>query len=175
MSGNVAPETVNPLPVSDAEFTIRAAVPVEVSVIDCVTSEPTFTLPKVKEELLALRVGTDAANCTAKLCAALPALAVSVTFCAEVTEEIVAVKPAVLAPAGTFTDAGTVTALLLLARLTVNPPEAAAAFNVTTQLSVPAPVIEPLVQLRAESTGTPEPLRLITDWESISELLLMIN
>ena len=77
-----------------------------------------------------------------------------------VTEETVAVKAAVVAPAATVTVAGTATDELLLARLTVNPPVAAAAFSVTVQLSVPAPVIEPLVQLSPLSIGTPVPLRL---------------
>jgi hypothetical protein len=38
---------------------------------------------------------------------------------------------------------------LLLASLTANPPEPASVFRVTEQLSVPAPVIEVLVQLKA--------------------------
>jgi hypothetical protein len=64
------------------------------------------------------------------------------------TADTVAVKLAVVDPAATATDAGTVTAELLLARLTANPPLGAAAFSVTEQLSVPAPVIDELVQLR---------------------------
>ncbi len=91
-----------------------------------------------------LSVGTPVPNCRAKVLATLPALAVSVTVCAVLTEETVAVKLAVVAPAATVTVAGTVTAELLLARLTVNPPLAAAAFSVTVQLSVPAPVMDPL-------------------------------
>jgi hypothetical protein len=66
-------------------------------------------------------------------------LAVRVTVCDVLTEETVAAKFAVLEPAGTVTDAGTVTALLLLESPTANPPVAAAAFNVTVQLSVPDP------------------------------------
>jgi hypothetical protein len=71
------------------------------------------------------------------------------------TEVTVAVKLAVVAPAATVTEAGTVTELLLLARLTMSPPLAAAALNVTVQLSVPAPVNDPLLQLRTLSVGTP--------------------
>jgi len=37
----------------------------------------------------------------------------------------------------------------------MNPPLAAAVLNVTVQLSVPAPVNDPLLQLRALSVGTP--------------------
>ena len=49
---------------------------------------------------------------------------------------------------GTVTLAGTETAALLLVKFTTMPPEGAAVVNVTLQLSVPAPVIVPLVQLR---------------------------
>jgi hypothetical protein len=92
-----------------------------------------------------------------------------------VTEETVAVKAAVVAPAATVTEAGTVTVELLLARLTVNPPVAAAAFRVTVQLSVPDPVNEPLVQLSALSTGTPVPLRLTTVEVPPEELLVRVS
>lgn len=50
-------------------------------------------------------------------------------------------------PEGTVTLEGTVTALLLLARLTINPPVPAAALSVTVHASVDAPVNEELVQL----------------------------
>jgi hypothetical protein len=46
--------------------------------------------------------------------------------------------------AATVTEAGTVTAALLLARLTVNPPLGATALKVTVQATVPAPVSDPL-------------------------------
>ena len=91
------------------------------------------------------------------------------------TDETVAVKLPVEDPAATVTLAGTVTAELLLARLTANPPVAAAAFSVTVQLSVPAAVIDPLVQLNALSTGTPLPLRLITVDVPVEELLVKVN
>jgi hypothetical protein len=105
----------------------------------------------------------------------LPALAVKVTVCAVLTEETVAVKLALLAPAATVTEAGTVTAVLLLARLTVNPPLAAAAFSVTVQLSVPAPVMDPLAQVSALNTGTPVPLRLTTVDDPLEEVLVMVS
>lgn len=80
-----------------------------------------------------------------------------------------------LAPAGTVTEAGTVTALLVLARFTAKPPVAAAAFSVAVQLSVPAPVIEPLEQVSALNTGMPVPLRLIVDDVPLDELLVNAN
>ena len=73
-------------------------------------------------------------------------------------------------PAATVIDAGTVTAELLLARFTANPPAAAAVFKVTVQASVPEPVRDEFVQESPVSTGTPVPLRLITfeDEESLA-------
>jgi hypothetical protein len=94
-----------------------------------------------------------------------------------VTDETVAVKLAVVAPEATVTEAGTLTAELLLARLTANPPLGATVFSVTVQLSVPAPAIEPLVQLSAVKVGAlaaiPVPLRL-TAIVSLAEALLVI-
>jgi hypothetical protein len=104
-----------------------------------------------------------------------PALAVKVAVCDVLTAVTVAVKLAVAAPEATVTLAGTVTAELLLATLTAKPPVAAAAFNVIVQLSVPAPVIDPLVQLIALSTGTPLPLRLTTVDVPVEELLVIVN
>ena len=94
-----------------------------------------------------------------------------------VTDVTVAVNPEVVAPAGTVTEDGTVTALLLLARFIAKPPLAAAAFSVTMQLSVPAPVIEPLAQLRLLKSGSPVPvpLRLIAADGPLDELLLSIS
>ena len=51
---------------------------------------------------------------------------------------MVAVKGAVVAPAATVTEAGTVTAELLLASVTASPPAGAAALSVTVHASVPA-------------------------------------
>lgn len=56
------------------------------------------------------------------------------------------VKPALVAPAATVTFAGTATAELLPARLTVSPPAGAAAVRVTVQVSDPVPDIVADVQ-----------------------------
>jgi len=135
----------------------------------------TFTLPKDKLDELTLSVGTPALSVRAKVFDTLPALAVRVAVCAVLTEETVAVKVAVVDPAATVTEAGTLTFESLLARLTANPPVAAAAFSVTVQLSVPAPVIEPLVQLSPLSTGTPVPLRLTAVEVPPEELLVRVS
>ena len=171
----MAPETVKPVPATVAALTVTAAVPVEDRVSICVVAAFTFTLPKDRLDELTLSVGTAAPSCRAKVSATLPALAVRVAVCAVLTEETVAVKAAVVAPAATVTVAGKVTDELLLARLTAKPPVGAAAFRVTVQLSVPAPVIEPLAQLSALSTGTPVPLRLTTVEVPLEELLVMVS
>ncbi len=146
MTGNVAPDTLNPAPLTVAALMVKAAVPLEVSVIDCEVAVFRLTLPN--ERLLALNVsaGTAAFSCRAKFADAPPAEAVRVTFCAELTAVAVAVNAALLAPAATVTAAGTVTAVLLEARLTANPPLGAAPFRLAVQLSVPAPVIDALEQ-----------------------------
>ncbi len=109
--GKVAPETVKPLPLTAAALTVTAAVPVEDRVRVCVVAVFTFTLPKDKLDELTLSVGTEAPNCKAKVLATLLALAVRVTVWAVVTDETVAVKLAVVAPAATVTVAGTVAAV----------------------------------------------------------------
>ncbi len=97
----------------------------------------------------------------------------SVTVCAVVTAETIAEKLALVAPAATVKDDGTVTAELLLARLTENPPIAAAVFSVIEQASDPAPVIDALVQETVLRTGTPVPARLIKEDAPADELLRM--
>ena len=74
-----------------------------------------------------------------------------VAVCQDTTDEMVAVNVALVAPDGTTTEAGTLTALLLLARLTDNPALGAPALKLTEQLSLPAPVIEEVEQLRPDS------------------------
>jgi hypothetical protein len=140
---------VKPVPGTVAALTVTAAVPVEDRVSVSVVAVFTFTLPKDKVDELTLSVGTEAPNFSAKVFDKLPALAVRVTVCAVLTEETVAVKVALLAPAFTSSEVGTVTALLLLARLTVNPRLPAAPFRDTVQLSLPASAMELLLQLSA--------------------------
>jgi hypothetical protein len=74
--------------------------------------------------------------------------AVSVTVSAIATDEILAVNVALVVPLGTVVDDGTVTAELLLERLTISPPLGAVEVSVTVQLSVPAPVTDDWMQLR---------------------------
>jgi hypothetical protein len=104
-------------------------------------------------------------------------VAVSFTFCGAVTAEMVAEKLALLAPEATVTEAGTDTAPLLLESPTLNPALGADAVSVTVQLSVPAPNIEELVQLKLDREAVPEfeplPCSLIV-LESVVVLVLLM-
>jgi hypothetical protein len=96
-------------------------------------------------------------------------VAVIIALCDALTAAAVAVNVALFPFAATVTEAGTVTAESLLARLTVPPLLPTAAFNVTEQLSVPAPVSVAVLHVSAltvacvgggfASTAVPVPLR----------------
>ena len=174
-SGNVAPDTVKPAPVIAAALTVTAAVPVEDKVTVCVVGVFTISLPKARLLVLIPMVGTVEPSCRAKVFATLPALAVNVTVVAVLTAEAVAVKFALVAPAATVTVAGTDTAALLLPKLTAIPPLGAAAFSVTVQLSVLAPVSDPFAQLNPLSTGTPVPVRFTFIEVPVEELLVIAS
>jgi hypothetical protein len=73
------------------------------------------------------------------------ALALKVAFCVDPTADALAVKPALVAPAATVTAAGTVTAVLLLDRLTLSPPVGAAAFSFTVHASFAKPDTDALL------------------------------
>ena len=90
----MAPDTVNPVPLSVAELIVTGAVPVELNVTDNVEAVFTVTLPNARLLGLTVNVGTAAFSCSAKLLEKLPALAVRVAACAVVTDETVAVNPA---------------------------------------------------------------------------------
>ena len=90
------------------------------------------------------------------------------------TAETVALKLALVEPAGTVRATGTLTAVSLLATLTLSPPVGEAVLNVTVQASVPEPVMEPLAQvipLNEDVVLTPLPLRLTTEVPPVDELL----
>jgi len=76
----------------------------------------------------------------------LPVAAVIVAVCAVLTADTVAENAALVAAAATVTDVGTTTALLLLERPTLKPPVGADPVSVTVHASVPAPVIDELLQ-----------------------------
>ncbi|HEY2470614.1 MAG TPA: hypothetical protein VGI45_22660 [Terracidiphilus sp.] len=79
------------------------------------------------------------------------------------TAETFAENVALVAPAGTVTEAGTVSAEVLLERLTSSPLVGAALFVVTVQVSVPDPLTLVLAQLnplRAADPVDPLPCNL---------------
>jgi hypothetical protein len=173
--GKVAAPIEKPEPVKPAEVMVTATLPVELSVSVCVVGQSTVTLPN--EMLAALRPSVDvpAFNCTVKVIELEPEAAVRVADCAVLTEVTVAVNAALVAPAATVTDPGTVTALSQLVRVTLVPPVGAAEFNVTVQTSDPAPVIDAFPQVRLVVTGMPVPLRLAVVVEPLVELLAMVS
>jgi hypothetical protein len=104
-----------------------------------------------------------------------PTVAFRVTDCAVITGETVALKAAVVAPVATVTEAGTVTAVLSLDRLTTSPPVGAAAFTVTWQASVAAPAMELLVQVTSVGTGVPVPLSAIVSVGFVDVWVVTVN
>lgn len=155
---------MKPAPESDAPLTVTAVVPVEDKVSDWLADELTSTLPKSTLLVFTVSAEVIASNCRAKVSDELPALAVNVAVCAVVTAATSALKSTLAAPAATVTEAGTVTAVSLLARFTINPLLPAAALRVTVQLSVVDPVTDPFAQLNAlreaVTAAVPVPLRL---------------
>src|SRR5579863_2034215 len=123
--GNVAPEAAKPVPDTDAALTVTAEPPVADRTTVCVAGMLATTSPKSMLVVLTLRVDVPRFSCMATLCVAPPALAVTVAVSAEFTGEMLAVKPALDAPAGTMIEAGTLTSELLLNSATANPPLAA--------------------------------------------------
>src|SRR5579863_4683669 len=154
VSGNVAPVIEKPDPCTVAAATRIGSGPDAVSCTVCVTIVFSGTFPKAMLVALMLSPGVPLTfNCKGNSSTTPPALAVSVTVCAELTEENAAIKLADVDPAATVTEAGTVTARLVLAKFTLKPPLGAALFSNTKHASVPAPVIETIAQLIPVSTG----------------------
>jgi hypothetical protein len=157
---------------------VTGAVPVELRVTDCVAAVLTCTFPKATLAALMLSVGTAAFNCRPRLLEMPPEAAVRVTACAVPTDDTPAVNPALVAFAWMVTVAGTVTAALLLERVMLRPPLAAAEVSVTVHASVPDPVMELVPQesvLNAAGAAVPVPARPMTVEEPDKELLPMLS
>jgi len=150
-------------------------VPVFVKVTICTVGIFRPTSPNETLVVSTASVPAEVVNCREKVLDTEPATAERVTFCVEVTDEIVAVKLAVEEPAATAIELGTVTAELLLERPTVNPPLAAAVFKTTVQESVPAPAMDEFVHENAASTGTPVPLSDMVLEPPVDESLVNVN
>lgn len=178
VTGKLTPETVKPAPETATPLMVKAAVPDAVSDKGCVVGVLRLTLPKDRLLVLRLSVAVAGLSCRAKVFVPPPAAAVSVAVWFEVTADAVAVKIALVAPAATVTDPGTVTELLLLESATAWPPAGAAAVRVTEQASVPAPVIEEFVHktvLSVPAVGWPVPLRPITTVPFVEAVLVTVS
>ena len=173
--GKLSPNTEKPFPVTVAPLTDTGAVPVDITITDCVATEFRLTGPNATLLVLTLRIGANAPSCREYDCNIPTTLAVTATLCGTDTVTTVAVKVALVCPSGTLTVGGTVTDALLLDRPTVTPPLAAAAFKVTMQLSVPGPVITPLAQFTALGTGMPVPLKLTAVEDPFDASLVTVN
>ncbi len=175
VAGSEALDTEKPVPLAAAELTVTGAVPVEFNVIGCATGVFSITLPNPIDVAFTVKTAVAAFSCSETFWEALPAVAVRVADCAELTAAALAVNAAPVAVAGTITEAGTVTALLLLARLTVRPPVGAKPDKLTVQASASDPVIEVLLQeiaLTVGVTAVPVPLRLTV---AVGALLEIVN
>jgi hypothetical protein len=103
-----------------------------------------------------------------------PSVAISVTVCEVVTADTVLAKLALVAPAPTVMEEGTVTTALLLARVTATPALGAAEVSVTVQVSVPAPIIEELAHFSPDSEAGDDPLPCsLTVLELLARVLLV--
>jgi hypothetical protein len=151
--GALTPETENPAPVAVALLRISCAVPEDVTVTVWLVGVLISTLPKAMFAVLRLIAGIAGFSCSAYVVDAPPAVAVSVAVCAVLTAEAVAINPTVEAPPVTVTEGGTVTALLLLIRLTM-VVFVAADDSITVQASVPAPVSVALLHETALGAAT---------------------
>lgn len=124
---------------------------------------------------LRLRIGVAAFSCRVADFEVPAAAAVRVTVCALVTEDTLAENDALVAVAGTVTDAGTETALPLLVSDTLTPPVGEEPERVTVQVSASEPVMEVLVQESALTVGVivvPVPLRVTVE---VGALLAMVS
>jgi hypothetical protein len=167
---------MKPGPVAVAELMVTGAEPVDVRVMGRVAGTFNNTLPNARLAWLTVSTGKTAPNCTAKVADVVPTVAVSVTACAEATDETVAVNPAVVAPDGTVTTAGTTTAMLLLERIT-SSSAMAGPVSVTVQASVPAPVKDALLQdsVLNVTAATPVPLMGTVTGSLVDPLVVTVN
>lgn len=153
VAGNVKPEMLKPVPVTDPELMVRADVPVELISTDCVDAVFRVTVPNETLVLPTVHAELPAPSCSDVALLTPPAVAVMVAVCVVLTALAVAVNDALTEPAGTVVDAGTLTEVLLLARVTANPPLGAAAVSVTEHASDAAPVSDPLLHDTALSAA----------------------
>ena len=175
VTGKVVPVNAKPAPDIVGALMVRGRLPVELKVTVFVTAVVTPSLPNAKLVALVVRVRVAAKSWSATVLEMPPSEAVRVAVPAVRLDQFtVAVKLADAAPAATETVAGTVTAVLLLARVTVEPPVAAATLTVTVQTSVVEPVTDKFAQVTPVILGIPVPVRVIAVLVP-AELLLLLE
>ena len=157
VTGKLMPGPLKPVPATEAPLMVSGAVPDEVRTTDWVAAVFTATSPNATLVDCRLRAGVPALALSwiAKVVEAPPAVAVSRTVCVPEKADILAVNPALVLPRPTVTEDGTRTRLLLLLSVTGNPPEPAAADRATVQASLPAALIDPLLQESALTVAAP--------------------
>jgi hypothetical protein len=131
---------------------VSGTFPDEVRVTDWAVAVLSRTAPNERVAALRVSAGVAGISCRDAVLVTPPAIAVMVTVWAAVTADAAALKAAVVAPLRMVTDDGTVTALLLPARLTVRPL-VAGEVRLTVQASVPAPMRDPTAQDTELSAG----------------------
>ncbi len=175
MAGSEPPEKEKLAPLTAAELTVTGAVPVELNVIGCATGVFTIRCQTHTDVAFTVKAEVAAFSCRETVLEALPVVAVSVATCAVLTAAAFAMNAALVAVAGTDTEPGTMTELLLLARLTFRPPVGAAPDKLTVHASASDPVMEVLLQETALTVGvtaTPAPLKLIV---AVGALLVIVT
>jgi hypothetical protein len=172
--GALTPDTENPAPEAVAPLRIRSAVPVDVTVTVLLIAVFSESVPNARLVALRLSPAFTAFSCNGYVAEAPPAVAVSVAVCAVLTAVAVAVNPALEAPAAMVTEAGTVTAPLLLARPTT-VALVTADEKLTVHASVPAPDSAALLQDTPLSVAGDCPVPLSAIVAALEALLLIVT
>ena len=135
VTGKVAPDTVKPVPFSVGALIVKAKLPVDANVRDCVAAVFTSTLPNDTLAALVLRAAEsiehDGFMKSEQGLHCLP------PFLADFLADFLAARSA---PRRSFSCNA-------LARLTLSPPLGAAAVSVTVQASSTHPVVDVVVQV----------------------------
>jgi hypothetical protein len=163
VTGNETPDAPKPVPDRVAAVKVTGAVPLDVMLTDWVAGVFRSTSPKATLAALMVRVGVVAFRVRERDFEIPPDVAVRVAVWAEVTATAEAVRLVLDAPEAMVRDAGTVSELLLLARVT-GVAAVAAPLRLTVHTSEPAPDSDVLLQespLRVGAAACPVPLRAI--------------
>jgi hypothetical protein len=160
VKGVLRPDAENPAPLTVTPLIVAATDPDDVTVTDWLVAVLSNSVPNATLVVLKLSPAVEEFSCRTTLFELVPTVAVRVAVCAVFTADATAANPALHDPVGGETEAGTVTALLLLAMITVSGP-VVWAVKVTVHQSELAPVIDVLVQENPSTPGCPVPLSAI--------------